>query len=334
MFLHDYNSALKYGAKILGSEIIGNDIVGAAYYVRPYTGDDTAAGNSSETAFKTLSHALSAATANHGDTVFLVHESNTAASTTDYQSAALDWNKDGVNLIGIGGDGGSIYLGQRSRISNLSTAACPAVLFTVSANNCVIAGLEIFHQNGVADLSTAEIAMEVSGTRNAIVNCQISGVGHAYLDTVGSASLRVSGSENYFKNCYIGLDTILRGECLSEVRIGTEAGAGGTRNIFEDCIINSWTSQTTFKAILFLNASAHTFTLLKNTIMSAEQGGTGYGTPTGAIDPGSVSRPVAMVGGAIIGYTNVVTANSTLVQVASWAGGLVDEGRASNVLIA
>ncbi len=87
---------------------------GQIWHVKPKNGNDTNSGRTANHAFKTLAAALAAATANQNDIVLLYGESNTSADTTDYQSATLDWNKDLVHLVGVGG---GAHLAQRARIA-------------------------------------------------------------------------------------------------------------------------------------------------------------------------------------------------------------------------
>lgn len=298
---------------------------GTSYFVKPSTGSDGNSGRTIDEPFKTLAKALAVARANKNDVVYLISESNTAASTTDYQSVALNWNKDGVHLIGINA---SPFIGQRSRISNLSTAApIEDGLFIVSANGCYISGISVFHGQAALDPTGASIAVSVTGERNHFYNCQISGIGHAVLDDATSRSLKVSGGENYFRKCYIGLNTIVRATATAEVEV-----SAGARNIFEDCFIDSYTSLSTFKALLC--GSPDRFVYLKNTILNAVQNIAAAVSPTGAINSGSINGSVLMLGGGVFGYTNVTTADDSKTLVSAPAGGLVDMGLASAVDIA
>ncbi len=309
----------------MGADMAKNSNQGNVFFVRPHSGSDGQDGRSPQTAFKTLATALGACTANQNDIVYMMAESNTAGNTTDYQSVALDWNKDSVHLIGI--NGGS-FIGQRSRISNLSTAtAIVNGMFIVSANNCMIQGLEIFQGQGGTNPTGASIAMKVSGQRNAVVNCQISGIGHSELDDATSRSLSVTGAENYFQKCYIGLDTTIRATATTEVE------CANARNIFEDCIIESYTSLSTFKAITTASSTVGRFVVLKNTMLCAIQNITSAVAPTGAIAHDQ-SGSVYMQGGGVFGYANVVTADNANVLVSAPAGGLVDMGLATGVDIA
>lgn len=297
-----------------GLQMLGGANQGNVFYVRPKNGSDGQDGRSPQTAFKTLAAALSAATANQNDVVYLMAESNTAANTTDYQSTVLTWNKDGVHLIGV--NDGSM-MGQRARISNLSTAtAIVDGLFVVQANNCYIANLEIFQGQGGTNPSGASIAMVVSGQRNVIDNCQISGIGHLELDDATSCSLAVSGSENLFTHCYIGLDTVLRTTATAEVRI-----TDGTNNTFEDCVINSYTATTTFKSIIYTVGSAHKLSIFKNCLLVAEQNRTGTVAPTGAVlTAANTAGNIIFHGCGIYGYANYSTITDAKILLLSYAG--------------
>ena len=216
---------------VQASAFIGSAFLtqGNTFFVRPGTGKDGNDGRSPRTAFKTLAKALSKCTANQNDVVYLFAESNTAGSTTDYQSAQLDWNKDQVHLIGV--NSGSLY-SQRSRLAFVSSYAAAAPLFKLSANGCTIQGIEFFM--GVADVTPIG-AMLVTGMRNTVKGCHIAGIGADTNDIAGAYSLRLSASqENLFEDCTIGLDTIGGGTAAnSEILIDTAA----TRETFRRCRI-------------------------------------------------------------------------------------------------
>lgn len=277
---------------------------GKIIHVKPYSGRDSRDGKTADTAVKTLTKALAKATANKNDIVLLYYEGNAASATTDYQPVALDWNKDNVHLIGVGA--GS-FIGQRARIAALSTSLAIDDLFTVSANNCLIRGIEIFF--GVAGATSAVTrAMVVSGMRNRIEGCQISGIGHLDQDDSAACSLGITGSENYFLNDYIGLDTILRTNSLSEIVLANTT-TSHTRTIFENCIVNSVaaSASTTRKAITIDAGSAHTATWLKNCMLCTETNRTGStAAQTGAILHNAAGN-VFMLGGGVFGYVDVST---------------------------
>lgn len=223
---------------------------GKAIFVRPYTGSDANSGLRPDRAVKSLTQALTLATANQNDVVYLMAESNTAANTTDYQTTLLNWNKDGVHLVGV--NGGSA-IGQRSRIAWASTASTSidTELFRLSANNCLIANVEMYQ--GLASATSMLGCMSITGMRNKIFNCQISGMGHADNVIAGAYSLHMNGSsENLIERCYIGLDTISRAtDTTSEIRFSASAA----RCIFKDCTIVSQVGHATYSPYVYFNGA-------------------------------------------------------------------------------
>lgn len=213
---------------------------GNVWYVRPRTGLDGNPGNTPELALRTLSRAHTLAIANQNDIVFLMAESNTAADTTDYQDETLTWSKDLVHLIGIGAPGN---FSQRARIAQLSTATGLTNLVTVSADACVFSNFSIFQ--GVDD-ATSLVALKVTGTRNYFEGLHVAGIGHATMSAAGAADLSIDGgSENTFKSCTIGLDTITRDADASNIRFDS----GASRNWFEDCLIDAYISAATYASV-------------------------------------------------------------------------------------
>ena len=281
------NGITSFGVPVIGGSI--PPFQGNYWFVKPYSGSNANDGKSPTTAFKTLAFALSQATANQNDVVFYYAESNTAANTTDYQSSALAWNKDMVHLIGVNDLG---QIGQRSRIAQLSTVKTIENLFTVSANACLIANIEVF-QGVTSSTATAPVAVTISGQRNHIINCQFSGIGDTSLDTSGARSLVVSGSENTFDSCYIGLDTVIRATAAAEVGFtGTP-----TRNIFNDCIFNTYTSASGFLMATFA-AGMDRFTKFKNCEFLCAKNIT------------SAVAPAAVFGGSISSINGVIHLNN------------------------
>lgn len=224
------NYANSYEVPIFGSS------QGKKIFVRPSTGNDANDGLSpdKDSAVKTLTRALAIATADQNDVVYLIAESNTAANTTDYQSATLTWSKDLVHLVGVGAPG---KFSQRARIAQLSTATAVSPLVNVTADGCYFGNLSIFH--GVDD-ATSKVCLQVTGARNYFEGMHIAGVGHATMSVDNATSLKLDGaSECTFKNCVIGLDTIAR-DADTEGEIWFDGGA--SRIWFEDCLIDTYLS--------------------------------------------------------------------------------------------
>lgn len=281
--------------------------VGKAWFVKPYSGSDGNSGRSPQQAFKTLAKALAKATADKDEVVYLIAESNTAANTTDYQSTTLDWNKDGVHLIGIGA---SPMIGSRARIAQLSTVLTIDTLFKLSADNCLIANLEIF-QGVASSTAVTPVAMEITGQRNKIVNCQISGIGNSSMDVAAARSLKLNAAaENIMEGCYIGLDTIIRATAAAEV----ELTGAVTRHIFKDCFFNTYTSAASF--LMFKIAAAmDRFTLLDRCIINAAANITSATAPTAVMDAAAINGQVLIKDSMVNNFTNVAGADASRIRV-------------------
>jgi hypothetical protein len=228
---------------------------GNQFHVMPFSGSDVNADGSIYNPFKTLAMALAQCAAGQNDIVFLHAESNTAAQTTDYQNALLDWNKDLVHLIGINS---GPRLSSRSRVAFLSSYDAATDLFKLSANGCYVANIEFFM--GVAG-TTPTGCMTVSGMRNRIENCHIAGFGGAAgaNDINGAYSLQLySAAENLFERCVIGIDTIQLGAATgnnSQI-LFTKGASGVRRNIFDRCRVQCWTSHASYHNFLRSAATA------------------------------------------------------------------------------
>jgi hypothetical protein len=206
------NGISSFGMPILGSPFVTQ---GKYWFVKPSSGSDAWDGTTPDTAFKTLAKALSAATANRNDIVFLFSESDTAASTTDYQSATLDWNKDLVHLVGVGSPS---PMSNRARVAFISTYVTASNLFTLSADGCIVNNIAFFAEVASANPTGAFL---LTGSRNYIHRCHIAGIGHDTMDTAGAYTLKVDGAQECeFNDCRIGLNTIAAGTAAnSEILI-------------------------------------------------------------------------------------------------------------------
>jgi len=294
---------------------------GTAYFVRPTTGSDGYSGKRPDRAFATLAAALDAATADKGDVVYFIAESNTAASTTDFQSAALDWNKDGVHLIGINAGNA---IGQRSRIAPLASVATIEDLFTVSADGCYIANLLVYHGDVTVSTATSPRAVVVSGQRNHIVNCQFSrggdSAGADSLDTAGARSLHVSGAENLFENCYIGLDTLIRATQTTEASLAT-----GARNIFRKTMFATYTSNTSM-TLVDVAADVDRFASFEDCTFYAAANITDAAAPLGVFNAVANNGLVLLNNPFVVGCADIAAADNNYIKVLGNLGYAVAAG--------
>jgi hypothetical protein len=191
------------------------------YLVDPVNGLDTNPGDRWTKPLKTVAAAYAKCTADQHDTVLFI-----AGDTADNPTASITWSKDYTHLVGMSSPLPGV--GQRCRI--VGTAALDLTpVITFSGNGCIVKNIQIFNEK---DANTDSGAVIVSGGRNYFQNVFFAGMGHATpAARAGSYSLKVTGGENVFEDCAIGLDTIVRAAANCELWIST----GAVRNIFKHC---------------------------------------------------------------------------------------------------
>lgn len=193
------------------------------YWVDPTNGSDSYSGETPDQAKATLAAAYALTTSGKNDIVAYV--AGTSGLTL---SAALVWSNSYTHLIGVCAP---TKVAQRARIFQLSTLTGASPLITVSGSGCIFKNLYIFQ--GVDD-ATSLINVSVTGSRNYFENVHFAGGGHATQAINGGASLYLNGgSENTFKDCVIGVDTISAGTGMAGLLFPATGGAA--RNRFTDC---------------------------------------------------------------------------------------------------
>lgn len=192
------------------------------FVVDPANGSDSNPGLKFEAPLASVAAAYAKCTADQHDVVLFV-----AGPTADQPTASITWAKNFTHLIGLSGDLPGV--GQRCRIVGNATVDLTPVI-TWSASGCIVRNIQVF--NG-KDHNSDSGAVIVSGSRNVFENVFIAGMAHATpAARAGSYSLTLSGAENIFSDCSIGLDTIVRGAANAELVVD---GASAARNIFRRC---------------------------------------------------------------------------------------------------
>lgn len=241
-----------------------------AFYVRPFrtaTGqasglplaNDSNSGLRPDKALKTLSAALAKCTDHAGQVVYVISGGTSAGNTTDDISSTLTISNNGIAVVGVA-SGSTIS--SRARLNQLSTATGVAPMVEVSGSNNYFEGLQFFQ--GVADATSIGDVL-VSGDRNKFVGCHFAGIGHATMDVAGAYSLSVTGEENEFENCVIGLDTVGRGSnANSELRFDS----GATRNRFKNCLFLTYADANTHQFLITTADGMDRFNYFENCIFT------------------------------------------------------------------
>lgn len=204
-----------------GVPVLGLPFGGASkyFFVDPANGSDSNDGLTPAAAKASVSAAYALTTSGKNDCVIFI-----GGATADNPTAAITWSKDYTHLIGVSSDLPGV--GQRCRIVGTAGNDLTPII-TFSGAGCIVKNIQFY--NG-KDANTDSGAVIVSGNRNSFYNVFIAGMGHATpAARAGSYSLSVSGAENHFERCYIGLDTITRGAANSELLMS------GSKNSFWDC---------------------------------------------------------------------------------------------------
>lgn len=219
---------------------------GQRWFVKPSTGSNGNSGKSPDQALATVNQALTLATANRGDVIYLIGEGNSADAASSRVSSTLTWNKDLTHLVGVAAP---VAVSQRARIAVTSGAAAMSPMVDVTANGCIFSNIQFFH--GQAD-ATALINVRVTGQRNYFENVHFAGIGDATQSAAGAADLAIiGGAENVFKNCVIGLDTTNHDADATNLLLDTAA----TRNLFEDCHFQAYITAAGFLSVTIADAT-------------------------------------------------------------------------------
>ncbi len=248
-----------------GAPVNGMFSNGKAWFVDPYRGGDSNRGDRVNRAKKSTSSALSAARAGHNDVIYLCSYTNTLATTADYQTSTLTWNKDSTHLIGVN-SGNHAFQRSTIRPATTATAASVAPLMSITANNCRFENISVINDLNAA---AAVGAVYVSGSRNHFKNCHFGGnAGGTTADVATQYSLYLYGAqENVFDGCTIGMDTISRSSQRYEIYFNKDASNNGTaRNVFRNCVIYTYATSTAMTWLTYAASAVDRFNLFQNCI--------------------------------------------------------------------
>lgn len=203
---------------------------GVAYFVDPANGSTSNDGLTPQTALASVGAAYAKCVDKSGDTIYFLNDGNTTGSSRE-ATIPLVWAKDNVHLVGWCAP---TFISQRSRITPVATAALlEAPVLDVTGHGNIFANVQIAHFGADTD-SKGTQGVAVSGSRNYFYNVHIVGIVNDHGgDETDSVDLLIDGgSENLFKNCTIGIDTVKRSTTNASVELTTAAA----RNVFDGCI--------------------------------------------------------------------------------------------------
>lgn len=199
------------------------------YFVNETTGSDGNDGTA-QFPFKTLTQAQAKATANQNDVVVF--------QGTIHVTSSVLWAKNQVHLIGMCCP---LTIGKRARISVTGTTAFNN-LVNVTASGCHFANFGTFYGFNDTLSVGAFVCWLDTGGRNAYDSVEFDGFGDGTAST-GTANLtgarafklNTSTGECTFRNCYFGVDTVVR----NAINYTLEIAGGAPRVIFENCTFSA-----------------------------------------------------------------------------------------------
>ena len=202
--------------RITGGGVGGFPTAGKKWYLSASKGSDGNSGNNEKKPLGTLAAAYAKLVTGQNDQLFIG-----GGATSHSLAASLTIAKNMCHFIGSPGG----PMNNRARIG-MSTTFTPMI--TVSGYGNTFSNLYSAHGTAATDL----VGWLISGARNSFYNVHFGGPMNA--DQGGHASyvgVDINGSENYFKGCVFGTDTIGRDEVSPNVSL-----AAGTLTIFDNCI--------------------------------------------------------------------------------------------------
>ncbi len=212
------------------------------YVVDPVHGSDTNSGDRWTKPLATIGAAEALCVTGHHDTVIVV-----ASGTAITETGQCVWDKNLTHIIGLGAD---TRYGKRTRVISGADDLSPFII--VSGYGCVWKNLRIVHEQA-ADTGSL-VCVRVSGERNVFENVEFAGPATTSSAIDGACALQISGgSENLFKGCAIGLDTVL--SATGVMALVFAATGGAARNRFEDCSIIGYAGSTSAGLVELLGNS-------------------------------------------------------------------------------
>lgn len=283
----------------------GMPLFGVQGTLPPFTGNyfwvDTANGSDGNTGgptdpFQTLSQAQTVCTAGNNDVVFF--------TGTYKPTATFVWSKNNTHLIGM-----SVSPYAVPSISVASTAATSGAfspLVNVTATGCIFQNFSVL--SGIAQAAT-QVAWAEAGGSNTYIGVNINQVGNATAAAqAGNRALTLASTNNYFQNCVIGGDAIVRATGTNS-SVTLLAGSGSS--MFRSCLFPMWSSVAASTFIVAAATTASGYMIFDDCIFVNDINNAAGTALTQAF---SIS---ATTGASLIMTPSTVVAGATILNTAS-----------------
>ncbi len=299
------------------------------YFVDPANGSDGNTGLSPDKAMDTVTAAYNKTVDKAGDTIYLLNDGNTSGSARE--PTGLVWSNDNTHLVGLCAPS----INQRARMTPTSTSTdvdAYTPFLTVSGDGNIFQNVSLVQGN--SEDGKASVGILCSGLRNYFSNMSILTGQHANQGDEVSYSLQITGEENVFDTCYIGTDTIFRGNnaASANVRFGSGNVDEAARNIIRNSYMMMFADDT---EPLFVSVPTNNDVKRWNLIENTQFINTGTSTIAAAVAHAATSGKLFLSDCKFFGMTNITAADSTEVFMYGVSGAsVVDVGHYKGVDIA
>lgn len=310
------NVANQFGMPLYGVSGAPLPFGGNYFWVDGTNGSDGNTGGPTDP-FKTLTQALSACLAGNNDVVFF--------KGTFSPTATFTWNKNNTHLIGLAGPSNGNGASLISVANTAATSGAFSPLVNVTATGCIFQNVSAL--SGIAQAAT-QVCWAEAGGSNTYISCNFNQVGNATAGAqAGNRALTIASANNYFFNCVIGSDAIVRATAASATM---EFLAGSASCCFESCSFVAWTSVGTATHV---NAAASTMagtTVFDNCAFCNNIQGAGFTAMAVAFNVNTGAGGICLLGTltASVGATVIATSGPVYVS------GPVPTATTSNLAIA
>lgn len=321
----------EYGGVPVGQGLLGNmGFRGKHVWVHGGEGTDRGSGENPRRPLATLTYAYSKLVDGRGDVVHILNDGSTGASVRD---VALVWAKDNCHIIGHCAPG----VNKRARIAPPTASAVDVDAYTpyltLSASGCIISNVS--WTQGQSEDTKPSVGIKVSGSRNCLDDVDILTGAHANQgDEASNIALQVTGSENKFKNCWIGTDTVARSAANCNLKFGSGANDEATRNLFYKCIFPMFADAVT---PVFVSAAAAFDVQRFNFMEDCAFINTGTSSLTAGITWAATTGYLYLKDCGFGGVTNITAADNAYVLQANayfYSATPVDQGKFLSIDIA
>lgn len=308
------NIANQFGMPLFGIGGSGTlpPFTGNYFWVDGTNGSDGNTGGPQDP-FKTLTQGLAAATAGNNDVIFFVN--------TFSPSATLTWNKNNTHLVGLDADG-PYPTPTISVASTAATSGAISPLVNVTATGCIFQNFSVI--SGINQAAT-QVCWAEAGGLNSYINVNFNQVGNATAAAqAGNRALTLASVNNYFQNCVIGGDAIIRATGTN-TSLELLAGAGST--IFRACTFPIFTSVAANTFFLTSATTLSGYFIFDSCLFINDVNNTSGTTMTVAATMATASKALALLtpSTTVVGVTNVVAAGGAI-----WFGGTAPTAATGN----